>query len=208
MRNAVRDDPQNAEAHYWLGRVTFELGDPVASEREAAAARDRGFDPHQSVPLLSQALLAQHKFNEVLEQLKPDGKDALLDASILVARGYAQMGLKRPEDAQKSFAEAEQVSPDAVEPLLADARLAVARADLDIAGQKIDRAIARPAEIRGCTLAKAQLLRLKNDAPGAMAVLDGLVIDQPSLMQARLDRASLELAAAKNDAAKADIEWS
>ena len=63
LRNAVRNDPQNAEAHYWLGRVTFELGDPVASEREAIAARDRGFDPHQTVPLLSQALLAQNKFD-------------------------------------------------------------------------------------------------------------------------------------------------
>ena len=206
LRNAVRDDPQNAEAHYWLGRVTFELGNPVASEREAAAARDRGFDPHQTVPLLSRALLAQHKFNEVLEQLKPDGKDALLDASILVARGYAQMGLKRPEDAQKSFAEAEQVSPDAVDPLLADARLAVARADLDIAEQKIDRAILAQPKSVDALIAKAQLLRLKNDAPGAMAVLDGLVTDQPSLMQARLERASLELAAAKNDAARADIE--
>src|ERR1700760_21944 len=73
LRNAVRSDPQNAEAHYWLGRVDFELGDPVASEREANAARDRGFDPHQIVPLLSQALLAQNKFQEVLDQLKTDG---------------------------------------------------------------------------------------------------------------------------------------
>jgi putative PEP-CTERM system TPR-repeat lipoprotein len=55
-------------------------------------------------------------------------------------------------------------------------------------------------------LAKAQLLRLKNDIPGAIAVLDELVTDQPSVMQARLDRASLELAAGKNDAAKADID--
>ena len=39
LRNAVRSDPQNAEAHYWLGRVAFELGDPVASEREALAAK-------------------------------------------------------------------------------------------------------------------------------------------------------------------------
>ena len=206
LRNAVRNDPQNAEAHYWLGRVAFELGDPVASEREAQAARDRGFDPHQTVPLLSQALLAQNKFDQVLDKLKPEGKDPLLDASILVARGYAQIGLKRPEDAQKSFAEAEEVAPNATEPLLADARLAVARADLATAQQKIDRAIAAQPKSAEALLAKAQLLRLKNDVPGAIAVLDELIADQPSIMQARLDRASLELSAGKNDAAKSDID--
>jgi putative PEP-CTERM system TPR-repeat lipoprotein len=206
LRNAVRNDPQNAEAHYWLGRVAFELGDPVASEREASAARERGFDPHQTVPLLSQALLAQNKFDDLLEKLKPDGKDPLLDASILVARGYAQVGLKHPEDAQKSFAQAEQVAPNAVEPLLADARLSVARADLAGAQQKIDQAIAAQPKSSEALLAKGQLLRLKNDVPGAIAVLDELIIDQPSVMQARLDRASLELSAGKNDAAKGDID--
>ena len=45
LRNAVRNDPQNAEAHFWLGRVALELGDPVAAEREAQAARDMGFRP-------------------------------------------------------------------------------------------------------------------------------------------------------------------
>jgi putative PEP-CTERM system TPR-repeat lipoprotein len=206
LRNAVRSDPQNAEAHYWLGRVTFELGDPVASEREAIAARDRGFDPRQAVPLLSQALLAQNKFDDLLNTLRPEGKDALLDATILVARGYAQVGLKRPEDAQKSFAEAEQTAPNAVEPLLADARLAVARADLAGAQTKIDRAIAAQPKSPEALLAKAQLLRLKNDIPGAITVLDELITDQPSVMQAHLDRASLELAAGKNDAAKADLD--
>ncbi len=206
LRNAVRSDPQNAEAHYWLGRVAYELGDPVASEREAIAARDRGFDPRQSVALLSQALLAQNKFQEVLDQLKVDGKDPLLDASILVARGYAEVGLKRPEDAQKSFAEAERVSPNAVEPLLADARLAAARGDLDGARQKIDRAITAQPKSVEALLAKAQLLRIRNDLPGAGAVLDELIADQPGVTQARLDRASLQLAAGKTDAAKMDID--
>ncbi|MGD0103711.1 MAG: XrtA/PEP-CTERM system TPR-repeat protein PrsT [Rhodopila sp.] len=205
LRNAVRDDPQNAEAHYWLARVSLELGDAVASQREATAARDRGFDPHQTVPLLSQALLAQNKFADLLDTLKPDGKDPLLDASILVARGYAQAALKRPEDAQKSFADAEQVAPNAVEPLLAEARLAVARADLAAAQEKIDRAISAQPKSAEALLAKAQVLRLKNDVPGAIAVLDVLVTDQPSLMQARLDRASLELSVGKGDAATADI---
>ena len=206
LRNAVRADPQNGEAHYWLGRVNFELGDPVASQREATAARDRGFDPHQSVPLLAQALLAQNKFDELLETLKPQGQDPALDAAILVSRGYAEVGLKRPEDAQKSFAEAEQVAPNAVEPLLADARLAVARADLTGAQAKIDRAIQAQPKSSEALLAKAQLLRLKNDLPGALAVLDELIVDQPSVVQARLDRASLELASGKTEAAQGDLD--
>jgi putative PEP-CTERM system TPR-repeat lipoprotein len=206
LRNAVRNDPQNAQAHFLLGQVTFELGDPVASEREAIAARDRGFDPHQAVPLLAQALLAENKFEDLLNMLKPEGKDPLLDSSILVFRGYALIALKRPEDAQKSFAEAEQTAPNAVEPLLAEARLAVARADLAGAQLKIDRAIAAQPKSSQALLAKAQLLRLKSDIPGAIAVLDELIADQPSVMQAHLDRASLELAAGKNDAAKGDID--
>jgi putative PEP-CTERM system TPR-repeat lipoprotein len=205
LRNAVRSDPQNAEAHYWLGRVALELGDPVAAEREAEAARDRGFDPHQAVPLIAQAMLSQNKFQDLLDQLKPGGKDPQLDASILVARGNAQIMLRRPEDAKKSFADAEQTAPNAVEPLLADARLAVARADLTDAQAKIDRAIAAQPKSAEALLAKSQLLRLKNDAAGAMAVLDALITDQPGIMQARLDRASLELATGKGDAAKADI---
>jgi cellulose synthase operon protein C len=205
LRNAVRNDPQDAEAHYWLGRVTFELGDPVASEREAIAAWDRGFDPRQVVPLLSQALLAQQKFSELLNMLKPDGKDKLVDGTVLVARGYAQIGLKRPDDAQKSFAEAEQVAPNTVEPLLADARLAVARGDEAGARAKIDLAIAAQPKSAEALLAKAQFLRLTNDIPAALAVLDQLVTEQPSVVQARLDRAGLELAAGKNDDAKADI---
>jgi len=206
LRNAVRNDPLNAEAHYWLGRVAFELGDPVASEREAIAARSRGYDPREAAALLSQALLAQGKFEPLLETLKPSGKDPLLDASILVSRGYALIGLNRSEEAQKLFAEAERVAPNAAEPLLADARLAVARADLPTAQAKIDRAVAAQPKSTEVLLAKAQLLRLRHNAPAGIAVLDALIADQPSVTQARLDRASLELASGGNDAARRDID--
>lgn len=205
LRNAVRSDPQNAEAHFWLGKVALELGDPIAAEREAVAARDRGFDPRQAVPLLAQAMLAQNKFDELLQKLKPEGKDPALDASILVARGYAQIALRKPEDADQSFAEAEKVAPNAVEPLLADARLAIARSDLEKAQQKIDKAIAVQPKSAEALIAKSQLLRLKNDGNGAMAVLNELIREQPSIAQARLDRASLALALGKNDLAKSDL---
>ena len=206
LRNAVRNDPQNAEGHFWLGRVAFELGDPVAAEREAVAARERGFDPAQTVPLQAQALLAQNKFEALLQALKPEGRNPSLDAAILVARGYAQIGLKQPDDAQRSFAEAARVAPESVEPLLANARLAMARADLATASEKIDRAIVAQPKSSAALLVKSQLLRLKNDTAGAMAVLDELIADQPSVIQARLDRAGLALAMGRTDAAKLDID--
>jgi len=207
LRNVLRNDPQNAEAHYWFGRVAMELGDPVAAERSAVAARDRGYDPTQAVALQAQAMLAQNKFDVLIETLKPDGKNPSLDASILVSRGYAQIGLKRPDDAQKSFAEAQLVAPSAVEPLLADARLAVARADLTTAEARIDQAISSQPRSVEALLAKSQLLRLKNDSDAAIGILNDLIKDQPSVMQARLDRASLLLALGRVEQSKADIDF-
>jgi cellulose synthase operon protein C len=205
LRNAVRADPQNGEAHYWLGRVSFEVGDPVAAEREAQAALDRGFDPQLATRLLGQALMAQNKLDVLLQQLKPGGKDADLDAIILVFRGYALAGLRQPDAAQKAFNDAEQAAPNAVEPLLAEARLLEARGDTAGAQAKIDHAISVQPKSAEALLAKSQLLRTKGDMAGALAVLDDLLRDQPSLVQARLDRASLEIALSKTDLATQDL---
>lgn len=205
LRNAVRSDPQNAEAHFWLGRVSLDLGDPVAAEREARAARDRGFDPHQAVPLLAQAMLAQRKFKELLADLQPGGKDPVLDASILVARGYAQLGLQTPDDAQASFALAEQTAPNAVEPLLASARLLASRGDLEGALGKIDRAINAQPKSGEALLAKAEILRAKGDPTGALSVLNQMLTDQPGNIRALLDRAGLLIATNHADQAKVDL---
>lgn len=206
LRNAIRNDPQNAEAHYWFGRVAIELGDPVAAERAAMAARDRGYDPSQAVPLQAQAMLAQSKFEALLDTLRPEGSSPSLDASILVSRGYAQIGLKQPEAAQKSFAEAQKIAPSAVEPQLAEARLAVARADLLTAESRINSALNSQPRSAEALLAKSQLQRLRNDASGAIAILDDLIREQPGVMQARLDRASLLLALGRGEQSKADID--
>ncbi|HTI79174.1 MAG TPA: XrtA/PEP-CTERM system TPR-repeat protein PrsT [Acetobacteraceae bacterium] len=206
LRNAVRSDPQNAETHYWLGRVSLDLGDPVAAEREARAAKDRGFDPHQAVPLLGQAMLAQQKFNDLLNDLQPAGTDAVLDASILVARGYAELGLKDTEKAQAAFALAEQTAPNAVEPLLASARLAAARGDLEGAQGKVDRALnAQPKSIEA-QLVKADILKVKGDSAGAISVLNQMLTDQPGNIRALTARAQLLIAAKTPDKAKADLD--
>lgn len=206
LRNAVRSDPQNGAAHYWLGRVSLELGDPVAAEREAKAARARDFDPNLTIPLLAQSLLAQNKFKELLGELKPTGKTPDQDATILVFRGYAEIGLNNPAAAKKLFEQAAKTAPNALQPLLAEAQLAESHHDLAAAQNAVNRATAIQPKAPEVLLARARLLRIKRDFQGALKVLDELVKEQPGLSQGRLERASLELALGKKDAGKSDID--
>jgi len=208
LRKAVRADPHNADARYWLGWVSLELGDPVAAEREAAAAQQAGHDRLPTTRLLGQALLQQEKFNDVLQTMQPDGKDPALDAAILVLRGYALMGLNRREEAQAAFDAAQAKAPDSADPLLGLSRLALTRRDLATVRAKIDQALALQPKSPEALLARAQALRMTGDAPGALAVLDHLLDSQPSMpdmVQARLDRATLEIDQNRMDAASADI---
>lgn len=205
LRNAVRADPQNAAAHYWLGRVSFQLGDPVAGEREAEAAAARGFDPQLAARLLGESLLAEGKYNDLLQKMQPNGKSADLDATMLVFRGYAEIGLKQPDLAQQDFEQAQKRAPNSVEPLLAEARLLISRGDIAGASARIDHAVAVQPKSPEALLSKSQLLRMKGDMKGALAVLDTLVAEQPSQLQARLDRASLEIGLKKLDAANKDL---
>jgi putative PEP-CTERM system TPR-repeat lipoprotein len=206
LRNAVRSDPQNAEAHYWLGRVSLDLGDAVAAEREARAAKDRGLDPHRALPLLGQTLLAQRKFNDLLNELQTTGKDPLLDADILVSRGYAELGLQDTEKAKAAFALAEQTAPNAVGPLLASARLLASNGDLEGARGKIDRALNAQPKSTDARLAKAEILKTKGDMAAALSVLDQMLTDEPGNPRALLDRAQLLIITRKPDKAKADID--
>ncbi|MDE2517593.1 MAG: PEP-CTERM system TPR-repeat protein PrsT [Rhodospirillales bacterium] len=206
LRNAVKADPQNGAARYELAKVAFDLGDPVAAEREARNASVRGFDPHLVVPLLGQSMLAQGKFKELLQQMTVLHKDPGVDALILVQRGYAYSGLNQLDDAAQSFAAAEKLAPNETGPLLADARLAMARGDLTTAEQKIDRALLLQPKLPAVLLAKAQLQRLKGDMVGALSVLDQAIAIDPSNVQAKLDRAAVLIATGHVDAAKKDVD--
>ena len=205
FRNAVRSDPQNAEAHFWLGTVSLELGDPVAAEREAKAAKARGLDAKRAVPLLARSLMAQGRFKAVLDELKPNTNNPDLDAAILVFRGYALVSLHELDEAEKSFEQAAHTAPNAIDPLLAEARLAEARGNLKAAQSSIERAVALQPRAPEVLMAKSQFLRMQHDNEGALKVLDQLVTLQPGLLTARLQRASLEISLNKLAAAKSDL---
>jgi putative PEP-CTERM system TPR-repeat lipoprotein len=207
LRNTVKSDPQNAEAHFQLARVTLELGDAVAAEREAKAARERGFDPRLARPVLAQAYMVQGKYQDVLKDFTTGNQDPAQEAEILVIRGYAQASLHDLPAAQASFEQAERLAPDSVQPLLASARMALGRNDADNALAELDRALAIEPHSLEVLLQKAQVLRVKGDAEGALQLVEDALARAPDSLPARIERANLLIAAGKPDRAREDVAF-
>lgn len=204
LRNAVKTDPQSAEAHFLLARVQLELGDVAAAQKQAQNALARGYDKQQVLPLMISTYLVQGKFAEALQDFQVENKDAATDSVILIARGYAYSGLQRLDEAEKAFNDAETLAPNSLQPAIASARLALTRGDLENAQTKLARASRIAPDAIDVQLIKTQVLRLQNDAAGALALLDQIIAKQPSSLKARMDRASLYLALGRDKEAKAD----
>ena len=206
LRNAVRDDPQNAAARFDLAQVELQLADPVAAERDVRAAEQRGYDVRKTTALLGASLLAQNRPDALLAQLQPKGQDKELDAEILMLRGEAQARLGKPEEAQASLHQAQTLDPNALGPWVADARLAMARGDLTTAMDRVDHALSVQPKAMEAIVLKAGLLRQKGDVAGAKALLDKAIADTPPAIPARVERASLLIGQGKVAEAKVDVD--
>ena len=141
LRSLLRAQPQSAEAHYRLGAVQLQLGDPVAAEKELKLAEAGGWNRQAVRPLLARAYLGQGRFKEVLAGFAVDDLAPAAAGPLLVARALAHLGLHELAEAQQTVAEAEQRAPQLAEAPLAAARIALAGNDLATAGQKINRAL-------------------------------------------------------------------
>jgi putative PEP-CTERM system TPR-repeat lipoprotein len=204
LQNAVRADPQNAQARFLLAKVQLQLGDPVAAEEQARQAQARGYDPVLTTPLIGQALLMQNRPRDLLKQFTPTGKNPKLDSEIDFDRGAAEMALGQPTEAAKSFADAQRLDPANVQAWIAGARVALAHGDQKAAQDQIEHALNADAKSVEARVLKAQLMAQNKDVKGAMALLDQVIADSPPAVPARLVRANLLIATGKFKEAQAD----
>ncbi|MGH7111808.1 MAG: XrtA/PEP-CTERM system TPR-repeat protein PrsT [Stellaceae bacterium] len=205
LKNAVRANPHAMEAHYLLARVELQLGNPVAAEFQAKAARAGGYDLAQTVPLLAETYLQQHKLREILQDFPATTGSAAQRAGVLVIRGYAQIALGQRDEALKSFQQAETLAPLSPQPLLAEGKLLLSERKYTEAKTRLDRALGLAPKSTEIRLTKAQLLRVSGHAKEALALLDQTVHDAPQYLPARLERADLLVAENKDALASADI---
>src|SRR5438874_11686495 len=100
LRNAIREAPQDPVLHARLADVYLQLADPAAAEREARAALERNGDEADYIPALTDALLRQEKFADLLNLVKPGDRAPALESKIRTALGTAEAGLRDRDKAE------------------------------------------------------------------------------------------------------------
>lgn len=206
LKKAVQADAQNIAAHYRLASVQLQLGEAAAAEHEAKVARDAGYDPDHTVPLLAEAYLMQQKYKQVLEEFPADQGGPAQRAGVLVARGYAQLALQDKDEASRSFKAAQALAPDAAQPILAEAKLLLAERKLDAAEPLFDRALKIDPKSNDARLGKANVLRAGGKTDQALALLDQQIDDAPLYLPARIARAEIQLSRGQDGPAKTDVQ--
>ena len=206
LRKAVQADPENAAAHYRLGMIDLQLGDPEAAEKEGRHAQEAGYELAATRSLLTSAYLNEGRARDLLRDF-PDGQDKPAVAAVTaVARGKAQMLLDHADAAERSFAEARRLAPGSAAPLLAEAQLASSRGDMASTARKIDAALALDPGSAEALQLRAALLTAKGDAAPAIAASDQAVAAAPGQYAFRLDRAGVLIAFDQNQRAQADVD--
>lgn len=192
LKNALQQNPNNAEARYLLGRQYLEAGNYPAAETALRRAMQTGTAAETVKPHLARALLYQRKHDEVLSLLKEDIAEAK-DAMLLVMAAEAQLGKGDHAATERLLDQASQLEPAAYGVLLGYARLAAAQGDLERAREKLEQALqANPQGMEALRL-KGSIALQQKDFENALSSFEQVLAQSdndavPEVFAARLGK--------------------
>lgn len=213
LKNALQQQPNNAEARALLGAVYLEAGDPLSAEKELHKAQTLGMAAPALAPQLAKAKLMQGQFEQVLADtaaVAGPAPSAELPAGqrfeLQLLRANAYLGLGKLEPARKLFEQLRLQQPRAGAPLLGLARHALLSGQAVVAGTLAEQALARqPNDIDTLRL-QGDLLSLRGDRKAAALMFQRILALQPENTQAHLDLANVYIQSGQFAAAHVQID--
>src|SRR5438876_10898602 len=71
LRNAIQKDPEDGALRLKVAQIDLRLGEPLAAEAAAMAARARGVSEEQVAPILAEALYLEGEHSRLLKSVPP-----------------------------------------------------------------------------------------------------------------------------------------
>ena len=191
LKNALKADPNQAEARFLLAKALTDGGNPRDAETEARKAIELNFPPDEAFPLLLRTLMLQGEFRKlVTEQYGRKSMQPAARAEIDTLRSLAYLALGDRGAARAALESALAAVKDYAPAKLVQVRLAVAQNDFPAALELVDAILAAsPSEVEALILRSdvqialgrrdegiKTLQRATEIAPGSEAVRWALIL--------------------------------
>ncbi len=203
-KNAATKSPEDAEVRFELASLYNQMGDPVSAEKEIRKAISLGFDGARAAPQLASALLAQNQPQKAIDESA--AYLAKADPALLATRGDAYLGLDQVDKAKESYRQALAAKPGHAEALTGMARVAMREKDIEAADRFAEQATSANPKDPQVWFFKGTLRQAQGKPAEALEAFSQTIALRPDHVSALLERASIEIAGSKFDAAKADID--
>jgi len=206
LKNALQQDPKNAQARLLLGDSYVQLHRGASAAKELERARELGVPKQRWLVLLGRAYLLEGHNSDVLKKIKVDSSlPGPVQAGVLSVRGRAYLGERRLMDAKDSFNRALAIVPDQADALLGLARIAMLNDQPKQARRHVDKALkADPHSGEGWTL-KGEIERAQGDLKAAETSFRKAVAADPHDIAGHLGLVAVHVGMGKNDEALREV---
>ncbi len=204
LKNAVAQNPENADARLRLGTLHLELGDAASADKELRKAASLGVAADKVQPLLARSMLMQGKFKELLDEVKPE--QATATPVLLARRGDAHLALGDKDKAKEAYEALLAVNENSGDGLIGLARVAAMDNDLGAASRFISDATSREPGNAEAWMMMGNLQRSQGKVKEALASYDKVLAINPAHRSANIEKAYVHIGANDLAAAKADID--
>lgn len=158
-KDVLRRSPDNLRGRILLGEASLAVGNMAGAEKELRRALDLGGDRALLTLPLARSLVAQGKYQAVIDEISPADLDPAAGAAVRRLRGDALHGLMRPAEARAEYQAALAHDPDDLLAQLGIAATYLTEGNPEQARNNLDLLLDRYAESTEVWLASGDLNR-------------------------------------------------
>lgn len=207
LKNALRKNPDNAQARWMLGQIYIKTGRGAEAEKELNKAKQLGVDPEMLKVPMAEALLAQQAYKRLFEETDiPTEATPATRAKLLRLKGESQLGLGKLDQGCALFDDAIRADANYAAAYVGLAKCAVAKGDISNARIQLAHAHSLDTTDIDGWLLEGELETQLNNIDAAVAAYNQALKINPNNIAALTGHAYTALQKKDTVSAKQDIE--
>lgn len=206
-KNAVKQEPENAQARFKLGQAHINLSNTLPAMKELEKAKQYGSN-EPSIPLLLAKAYRQHgDFKKILDEINPNEiKENDLKAEILALHAIAWLTQGDPKKAEATLSEAKQLNENGTEVRLAWAAIEKNNQNFDVVKGLVKPLLEKNGGIADAWTLLAEVEQHHNNLDAAEEAFSRSIELRPYGHVDSIRRALLRIAQGNLDGAQKDVD--